>query len=221
MEFDCAEAMRLVQARLSQYLALEIELDSSRSEREVLEMALFANSFTIAAFAVQSVERIERRLWSYQRGESWFETTLPHLGVQNFKACFRVMPSTFRYLVDVCRPTMERETTNMRTPISVEKRVAIALYKLCSTAEDRTIGHLFGVGRATVNIMYREFCGTIVAKLEESTVAMVRQSELYNHMLEFEAVCGFPSAIGALDGCHLAVSPPKDQDCDYRNYKGW
>ncbi|KAG0442332.1 hypothetical protein HPB47_015733 [Ixodes persulcatus] len=221
MEFDCAEAMRLVQARLSQYLALEIELDSSRSEREVIEMALFANSFTIAALAVQSVERIERRLWSYQRGECWFEATLPHLGVQNFKACFRVMPCTFRYLVDVCRPTMQRETTNMRTPISVEKRVAIALYKLCSTAEDRTIGHLFGVGRATVNIVYREFCRTIVAKLEESTVAMVRQSELYNHMLEFEAVCGFPSAIGALDGCHLAVSPPKDQYCNYRNYKGW
>ncbi|CAN7975793.1 unnamed protein product [Ixodes persulcatus] len=221
MEFDCAEAMRLVQARLSQYLALEIELDSSRSEREVIEMALFANSFTIAALAVQSVERIERRLWPYQRGESWFETTLPHLGVTNFKACFQVMPCTFRYIVDVCRPTMQRETTNMRTPIIVEKRVAIALYKLCSTAEDRTIGYLFGVGRATVNIVYREFCRTIVAKLEESTVAMVRQSELYNHMLEFEAVCGFPSAIGALDGCHLAVSPPKDQDCDYRNYKGW
>ncbi|KAG0436714.1 hypothetical protein HPB47_017798 [Ixodes persulcatus] len=187
MEFDCAEAMRLVQARLSQYLALEIELDSSRSEREVIEMALFANSFTIAALAVQSVERIERRLWSHQRGESWFETTLPHLGVTNFKACFQVMPCTFRYIVDVCRPTMQRETTNMRTPIIVEKRL----------------------------------CRTIVAKLEESTVAMVRQSELYNHMLEFEAVCGFPSAIGALDGCHLAVSPPKDQDCDYRNYKGW
>ncbi|CAN7987628.1 unnamed protein product, partial [Ixodes pacificus] len=167
---------------------------------------------------------IECRLWSYQRGESWFETTLLHLGIQNFKACFRVRPRTFRYLVNVCRPTMEGETTNMQTPISVERRVAIALYKLCSTAEDRMIGHLFGVGHSTVNIVYRDLAtilpqGRIVAKLEKSTVTMVRQSKLHNPILEFEAVCGFPSA--ALDDCHLAVSPPKDQDCDYWNYKGW
>ncbi|CAN7981050.1 unnamed protein product, partial [Ixodes pacificus] len=210
-----------MQARLRQFLVMEMELDSMRSESEALEMALLANSFTIAALAVQGVERIERELWSYDRGESWFETTLPHLGDKNFKACFRVLPCTFRYLVDVCRPAMTREETNMRKAISVEKRVAIGLYKLCSTAEDRTIAHLFGVGRSTVNGIYREFCATVVAKLEQSTVTMVRQSELHNHMLEFEAVCGFPSAIGALDGCHLAVSPPKDQDCDYHNYKGW
>ncbi|CAN8033144.1 unnamed protein product, partial [Ixodes persulcatus] len=161
------------------------------------------------------------RLWSYQRGKSWFEKTSLHLGVQSFKASFWVMPCTFRYLVDVCRPTMKRETTNMRTPISVQKHVVIALNKLCSTAEDKTIGHLFGVGCSIVNIVYRKFGGRIVAKLEKSTVTIVRQSELHNHILEFEAVCGFPSTIGSFYGCHLAVSPPKDQDCDYWNYKGW
>ncbi|CAN7945902.1 unnamed protein product [Ixodes hexagonus] len=221
MENECLQFMDIMQARLRQVLVMEMELDSVRAETETVELALLANSFTIAVLAVQSVERIERELWSYQRGESWFETTLPHLGERNFKACFRVLPCTFRYLVDVCRPVMERQATNMRQPISVEKRVAIGLYKLCSTAEDRTIAHLFGVGRSTVNGIYREFSDTIVARLEQTSVAMVCQNELQNHMLEFEAVCGFPSAIGALDGSHLAVSPPKDQDCDYRNYKGW
>ncbi|KAG0433468.1 hypothetical protein HPB47_019879 [Ixodes persulcatus] len=220
MDVCCREAMCLMQARLRQFLVMEMKLDSMRSESETLEMALHANSFTIAAFAMQGVERIERELWSYERGESWFETTLPHLGDKNFKACFRVLPCTFRYLVDVCRPAMTREETNMRTAISVEKRVAIGLYKLCSTAENRTIAALVGVGRSTVNRIYREFCATVVANLEQSTVTMVRQSELHNHMLKFEAVCGFPSAIGALDGCHLGVSPPKGQDCDYQNYKG-
>ncbi|KAG0425285.1 hypothetical protein HPB47_027530 [Ixodes persulcatus] len=40
-------------------------------------------------------------------------------------------------------------------------------------------------------------------------------------MREFQAVLGFPNAIGALDGCHLPVSPPKDLAVDYHNYKGW
>ncbi|KAH7949416.1 hypothetical protein HPB49_009404 [Dermacentor silvarum] len=53
---------------------------------------------------------------------------------------------------------MERQTTNMREAVPVDKRVAVALYKLCSSAEDRTIAHLFDMGRSTVNIIYREFC---------------------------------------------------------------
>ncbi|KAG0410155.1 hypothetical protein HPB47_012737, partial [Ixodes persulcatus] len=50
---------------------------------------------------------------------------------------------------------------------------------------------------------------------------MVRSQDLDHHMLEFQAVLGFPNAIGALDGCHLPVSLPKDSAVDYRNYKGW
>ncbi|KAH7948858.1 hypothetical protein HPB49_002820 [Dermacentor silvarum] len=39
-------------------------------------------------------------------------------------------------------------------------------------------------------------------------------------MREFYAVTGFPEAIGALDGCHFPVSPPKKHAMDYYNYKG-
>ncbi|XP_064469560.1 uncharacterized protein LOC135384279 [Ornithodoros turicata] len=41
------------------------------------------------------------------------------------------------------------------------------------------------------------------------------------HIREFFAVCQFPQAVGALDGCHFPVSPPKDHGSDYINYKGW
>lgn len=50
-------------------------------------------------------------------------------------------------------------------------------------------------------------------------VTIVSQSELENRMLGFEDVCGCPVDIGALDGFHLALSPPKNQDPDYHNYK--
>lgn len=131
------------------------------------------------------------------------------------------MPSTFRYLVDVCRPHMEREVTAMRATISVEKRVGASLYKLCSTAEDRTIAHLFGLGRSTVNELYKEFCTVVVSALEPEWVKMVGAAELAEHVREFEATLDFPQAIGALDGCHFPVSPPQADATDYRNYKGW
>ncbi|KAH7944281.1 hypothetical protein HPB52_017884 [Rhipicephalus sanguineus] len=42
-----------------------------------------------------------------------------------------------------------------------------------------------------------------------------------DHVREFFAVTGFPQAVGALDGCHFPVSPPKKHATDYYNYKGW
>ncbi|KAG0444269.1 hypothetical protein HPB47_013985 [Ixodes persulcatus] len=116
---------------------------------------------------------------------------------------------------------MLRQDTAMKTAITVEKRVAFSLYRLCSTAEERTIGHLFAVGQSVVNETNREFCDVVIEELEARTITMIRNKDLDNHMREFQAVLGFPNAIGALDGCHLPVSPPKDLAVDYHNYKGW
>ncbi|KAH7976751.1 hypothetical protein HPB52_018925 [Rhipicephalus sanguineus] len=42
-----------------------------------------------------------------------------------------------------------------------------------------------------------------------------------DHMRECYAISGFPQAIGALDGCHFVVSPPKKDAVDYYNCKEW
>ncbi|KAL1436850.1 hypothetical protein MTO96_049247 [Rhipicephalus appendiculatus] len=116
---------------------------------------------------------------------------------------------------------MERQTTNMREAIPVNKRVAVALYKLCSSAEDRTIANLFDMGRSMVNIIYREFCEAVVDSLEERWVGMPTPSEMEDHIKDFQLSLGFPQGVGALDGCHFPVSPPKENASDYYNYKGW
>ncbi|KAL3182051.1 hypothetical protein MRX96_035306 [Rhipicephalus microplus] len=62
---------------------------------------------------------------------------------------------------------MQRQTTNMRETVSVQKRVAVALYKLCSSAEDRTVANLFDLGRSTVTTIHREFGDIVVEALED------------------------------------------------------
>ncbi|KAH7942626.1 hypothetical protein HPB51_028693 [Rhipicephalus microplus] len=111
--------------------------------------------------------------------------------------------------------------TSMREAITPEKRVGIALYKLCSSAEDRNVANLFGVGRLTVNILYRQFCGPVVAVLEHEWIKMVTAEDMARHIQEFEAVTGFRQGAGALDGFHFLISPPKEHATDYYNYKGW
>ncbi|KAH7940648.1 hypothetical protein HPB49_002747 [Dermacentor silvarum] len=108
----------------------------------------------------------------------------------------------------------------MRKAISVEERVAVGLYRLCSSAEDRTIADLFGIGKSTMNTIFREFCKMVIDLLEAEWIQMVGRRELEEHMRERFAVNGFPQVVDALDGCHFGISPPKENAADFHNYKG-
>ncbi|KAH7978496.1 hypothetical protein HPB49_005738 [Dermacentor silvarum] len=122
---------------------LQSEIDTEADISRDMEEQLLGNSSAIAAVLAQSVPSVRRLVWTFQRNERWFEDTLLNLTEFHFKQAFRVTPSTFRYLGESLACVLNHLSTQMRTAISVEKRVAIGLYRLCSSAEDRTIAHLF------------------------------------------------------------------------------
>ncbi|KAG0445388.1 hypothetical protein HPB47_015920 [Ixodes persulcatus] len=126
---------------------------------------MLANNFVLATTAVDCLT-VHRQVQSFVKQERWFEDTLPNMPGYFFKQAFCVRPATFRFLVDVRRPYMKRQVTCMRETIAMKKRVGVALFKLCFTAEDGTVATLFGIGRSNVNELYREFCEPIVAVLE-------------------------------------------------------
>lgn len=162
----------------------------------------------------------ERHVWAYPQGSSWYDASLPHLPDSCFRENFRLDRRTFAYIVGVCE-CMRRIDTNMRRAIPLEKRVAIGLYRLATSAEERTVAHVFGVSRTSVNIIFREFCNVVVGQLEPLHMGMPRANEFVDHMQRFAASTGFPQGVGALDGCHIEVCPPKEHASDYHNYKGW
>lgn len=217
---DMENAREEVGILVATMCALDTEIDAAKAATDAVKHRLLGNNYLLTS-SLTSMRAKNRQVWSYIRNERWFENTLPGLGDHNFKQSFRVSPSTFRFIVHRLRPVLEREVTNMREPIPVEKVVAIALYKLCSSAEDRTVAHIFAVGRSTVNGIYKEFCEAVVDVLEEDWLKMVTSDEMEQHIREFKAVLDFPQGVGAMDGCHFAISPPKDDATDYHNYKGW
>ncbi|KAH7982259.1 hypothetical protein HPB52_003548 [Rhipicephalus sanguineus] len=89
---------------------------------------------------------------------------------------------------------MKRQDTVMRKAISLDKRVAIALYRLATSAEERTVANLFGVSRSSVDLIFREFCGAL------SPISLHAGNE---HLRQFVAVTGFPQCVRALDVCHI------------------
>nr|XP_047139119.1 protein ALP1-like [Hydra vulgaris] len=122
-----------------------------------------------------------------------------------FKEHFRVNRNTFNFLVNELHPHLGKTTTTMREPISVVKRVAVALHYLASCEEYRVVSSLFGIGKSTANLIVHEFINAV-------------NDILLPKYVKFPF---FPQCVGAVNGCHIPISAPKDQAISYYNYKGW
>ncbi|XP_017491724.1 PREDICTED: uncharacterized protein LOC108379878 isoform X2 [Rhagoletis zephyria] len=114
---------------------------------------------------------------------------------------------------------LERKDTNFRKAISLEKRVAIALYALGSSSEYRSVGNMFGIAKSTVCLIVIEFCkqAWIVLHPVYLNHFPLSREKIRECMSGFNQI-GFPQCIGAIDGCHIEIHPKHD---DYFIYKGW
>ncbi|XP_037931000.1 putative nuclease HARBI1 [Teleopsis dalmanni] len=170
---------------------------------------------------VAQVEPVPKKCWMKLRLSTFWEEEVPKRDASFFKENFRMTMDTFKELCDLVK-SMKKQNSNFRRPIPLEKRVAIAVYALGSSAEYRTVGNLFGVSKSSVCIILKEFC---------TEVWKIMQPIYLNQYLLSEAtirdcingfnILGFPQCISAIDGCHIEVRPRKSEAVDYYNYKGW
>ena len=90
--------------------------------------------------------RRPRRIWKKPRSTNWWKNiVLNTFTCQDLLENFRMRKDTFMYLCNQLRCALNKSDTRMRRAISVEKRVAVALWRLATNVEYRSIGHLFGI----------------------------------------------------------------------------
>lgn len=119
-------------------------------------------------------------------------------------------------------PEMERKDSNFRNAIPLGKRIAIAIYKLSSSAEYRTIANLFSVSKSTVCECVPEFCHLVVEKILEEYIIFPRTKFATEKLVsEFWDTWNFPQGCGAIDGTHIKMKPQKDNASCYINYKSF
>ena len=75
--------------------------------------------------------------------------------------------ATFRYVRDLVAPELAPNPAAIGPVVDLDRRVAIALYVLSTTTEFRNIGHLFGVHKSTVHVIYRKFAHSGTRHLHE------------------------------------------------------
>ncbi|XP_040275584.1 protein ANTAGONIST OF LIKE HETEROCHROMATIN PROTEIN 1-like [Bufo bufo] len=128
---------------------------------------------------------------------------------------------TFGYLCAKLSPAMEKQSTNFRASLPVRKRVVIALWKLATNSEYRSIGHLFGVSKSTVCRCVQDFCKAVCTLLAPEIVHFPDSEKLKDMANYFEDRWGLPQCVGAIDGSHLPIIAPQVYHTDYFNRKGW
>ncbi|XP_037942388.1 uncharacterized protein LOC119675272 [Teleopsis dalmanni] len=155
------------------------------------------------------------------RLSTFWEEEIPKRDASFFKKNFRMTMDTFKELCDFVK-SMKKQNSNFRRPISLEKRVAIAVYALGLSAEYRTVGNLFGVSRSSVCIILKEFCTEVWKIMQPIYLNQYPLNEAtIRDCINGFNILGLPQCISAIDGCHIEVRPRKSEAIDYYNYKGW
>ena len=114
-----------------------------------------------------------------------------------FRDNFRMKKATFVKLCDKLQ-AMRKQDTPFRPSIPLEKRIAIALYALGSSAEYRTVSSLFGVGLSTVSTIVLDFAKTVCEQLKCCISSYPpSDTEIKDTVEGFERM-GFPQCFGAV-----------------------
>uniref|UniRef100_A0A8C9WQ70 DDE Tnp4 domain-containing protein n=1 Tax=Sander lucioperca TaxID=283035 RepID=A0A8C9WQ70_SANLU len=120
--------------------------------------------------------------------------------VQNF----RMSEETFIYLYNKMRPAMEKQDTTFRKCVPLKMRLAMALWKLATSSDYRTVGHLFGVSITIVCRCVQEFAAAAEMLLVPEQICFPDQEKFAEMAAYTESRWGNPA-----------------YHCDYFNRKGW
>ena len=165
---------------------------------------------------------VVRSVWSRQRSGSWWDVIVEGgFEEDDWTSNFRMSQRTFDFLCQELEPYLAREDTRFRQAINVRKRVAVALWRLATNADYRTIGHLFGISKGSVCVIVDEFCRIMSEIMLPSYIKIPTGEDLDKVIETFNQKWGFPQCAGAVDGSHIPIKAPTTFHADYYNRKGW
>ncbi|XP_034986033.2 uncharacterized protein LOC118092265 isoform X2 [Zootoca vivipara] len=159
----------------------------------------------------------DRTVWSKTQKTDWWDNLVAGPAEDGeWVRYFRMSREAVLELVERLRPVLQREDTNMRAAIPVDKRVALTLWKLATSESYRSVAHQFGVGVSTASVIVMEVCEAIHDVLLQDVVQL---GDAQAVMEGFERL-GFPNCIGAVDETHIPILCSPHGASAYINGKG-
>lgn len=157
---------------------------------------------------------VNRACWTKQKSRIWWESTSAWTDT-DWRRNFRMGRDTFHYLCEQLRPYLELQRTWYRVPLTVEHHVAVALWRLSTNIEYRSVSHLFGIGFSTACMITHETVSAIVHVPKSCFISVPRGTALRDGVNGFRDRWGFPQCAGAIDGTHVPIIAPHVNRADY------
>ena len=117
---------------------------------------------------------------------------------------------SFQKLVRLNSSALIKRDNQFRRAIAVEKRVAIAIWRLSTENSFKSIAKVFAVGKSTAVTICKEFYRELKRRSSKYISFLVTLSENAEAILTFKADvnCKIPQAAGAIDGTHIPILTP-------------
>ena len=180
----------------------------------------------IVILAIQRQNNIHRRkrktMCLYPTPQFWFEQLVVNRYQDHlWREHFRVSRDTFEHICGLVGPELVRQNTILRQAISVEKRVAVALWRLATGASYRTVGLTFGIGLCTAMNVKDEFCTALLRRASDFIKFPKTEAKTRQPIQEFQDISRFPQVVGALDASRIPIRAPKEDPNEYVNRKSF
>ncbi|XP_074977681.1 uncharacterized protein LOC125627509 [Caretta caretta] len=162
--------------------------------------------------AVGLVDTVERQFWARQTSTDWWDRIVLQVWddaqwLQNFRMLRPLSWNTVSYF----------PLPKMRADLTVEKRVAIALWKLATPDCYRSVRNQFGVGKSTVGAAVIQVASAIIGVLLLRVVTLGNVQVIVDGF----AAMGFLNCGGVIDGTHIPILAPDHLPNQYVNHKGY
>ncbi|XP_018402043.1 PREDICTED: putative nuclease HARBI1 [Cyphomyrmex costatus] len=198
-------------------LALAIQLFEGDSfDNDLLTIAC-SKSRTVCNIAMlfQKEDIQQHFRLGYLCGEEWVRYYLDF----DFQRLFRMRKDIFKELVKVIAPSYVPKMQRGDTPaITVDKATLMTLWYLASQTPMESLGDRFGVAPSTV---YHELncIVDILCRLSPKFIVWLKEYECAVVRQQFHDRAGYPGVIGAIDGCHIDILAPADDQDSYTDRK--
>ena len=168
----------------------------------------------MAANAVMNVpvRRKERKYQEFMRVDL--------LNEREIRERFRFGREGINFLCDLLKEKLERSTKRSRS-LSVQEQVLTALRFYASGSFLQCVGDAVGLDKSTVSRVISDVTDALVDLRGDFIKWPTSQEEKRRVRQGFYRLGGFPNVIGCIDGTHIRIQAPTEDEKSYVNRKNY